>query len=292
MNRQRRTLIVLVIAVGAAAIASYGVYAAIASIPERQVEIATRQAVVASTELPLGTLLTAESVKLVDWPERTPIQGGFASVEEVVDRGLIVSVVENEPLTESKLASREAGAGLPPTITPGMRAMSVKVNEVIGVAGFVVPGTRVDVVTIIAGDNRDDAMARVVVSNVQVLSAGTRYDQEEAKQEGKPIRSTVVTLMVSAEDAEKVALAQSQGELMLALRNPLDVEPSTTAGVRKSNLFTSGQPVAPPVARAPRARAAAPPPPPPAVVPVVRPYTVETIRAAKRAEEKIVDAVR
>jgi len=292
MNRQRRTLIVLVIAVGAAAIASYGVYAAIARIPERRVEIATRQAVVASTELPLGTLLTAESVKLVDWPERTPIQGGFASVEEVVNRGLIVSVVENEPLTESKLASREAGAGLPPTITPGMRAMSVKVNEVIGVAGFVVPGTRVDVVTIIEGANRDDAMARVVVSNVQVLSAGTRYDQEEAKQEGKPIRSTVVTLMVSAEDAEKVALAQSQGELMLALRNPLDVEPSTTAGVRKSNLFTSGQPVAPPVARAPRARAAAPPPPPPAVVPVVRPYTVETIRAAKRAEEKIVDAVR
>jgi len=179
MNRQRRTLLVLVIAVGAAAIASYGVYAAIASIPERRVEIATQHAVVAAAAMPVGTLITAESVKLVDWPARTPLQHGFSSVEDVVDRGLIVPIVENEPLTESKLAPKEAGAGLPPTITPGMRAMSVKVNEVIGVAGFVVPGTRVDVLTIIEGDNRNDTMARVVVSNVQVLSAGTRYDQEE-----------------------------------------------------------------------------------------------------------------
>ncbi|OFW38070.1 MAG: Flp pilus assembly protein CpaB [Acidobacteria bacterium RIFCSPLOWO2_12_FULL_67_14] len=268
-------------------------YAAIASIPERRVEIATQHAVVAAAAMPVGTLITAESVKLVDWPARTPLQHGFSSVEDVVDRGLIVPIVENEPLTESKLAPKEAGAGLPPTITPGMRAMSVKVNEVIGVAGFVVPGTRVDVLTIIEGDNRNDTMARVVVSNVQVLSAGTRYDQEEAKQEGKPIRSTVVTLMVTAEDAEKVALAQSQGELMLALRNPLDVEPSATVGVRKATLFGPA-PSPAPAARAPRAKpASAPPPPMPPVVPMVRTtYTVETIRAAKRVEEKVLDAVR
>jgi pilus assembly protein CpaB len=152
MNRQKRTLIVLVISLGAASVASYGVYAAIASIPERRVEIATKHAVVAASALPVGTLLAADSVKLVDWPEQSPLNGGFSSVDEVVNRGLIAPVVENEPLTETKLAPKDSGAGLPPTISPGMRAMSVKVNEVIGVAGFVVPGTRVDVLTIIGGD--------------------------------------------------------------------------------------------------------------------------------------------
>ena len=132
MNRGTRTLIVLAVAVVAAAAASYGVYVAIRSIPERRVEIATRFAVVARTQLPLGTQLTNELVKVVPWPERTPLQGGFSDVAQVIGRGLVMPVGENEPLTESKLAPKEAGAGLPPTITPGMRAISIKVNEVIG----------------------------------------------------------------------------------------------------------------------------------------------------------------
>ena len=292
MTRGKRTAIVLGIATTAALMASYGVYAAISRIPERQVEIATKHAVVAATGMPVGTLLTEESVKLVDWPERTPLAGGFSDIESVVNRGLIAPLVENEPLTESKLAPKEAGAGLPPTIRPGMRAISVKVNEVIGVAGFVIPGTRVDVLTIIEGETRDDALSRVVVNNVQVLTAGTRYDQEEAREEGKAIRSTVVTLMVTPEDAERIALAQSQGELMLALRNPMDVATTQTRGVRTAALFGAAAPAEP--VRAPR-RAVAPASPPPQVAPVaavVRPYTVETIRAAKRAEEKVVDATR
>lgn len=285
MNRQNRTLIVLVVAVAAAGLASFGVYSAIASIPERTVEIATRHAVVAAAELPVGTLLTRESVKLVAWPEKTPLQGGFDSVDAVIDRGLVASVVENEPISESKLAPKEAGAGLPPTIKPGMRAISVKVNEVIGVAGFVVPGTRVDVVTIIERENREDTISRVVVSNVQVLSAGTRYDQEEPKKDGKAIRSTVVTLMVSPVDAERIALAQAEGQLMLTLRNPMDVEPSDTQGVRKAALFASQTPAPPPAPRPVRAASPAPvavaAPPPPRI------YTVETIRAAKRTEEVV-----
>src|SRR5436190_3664791 len=121
-----------------------------------------------------------------------------------------------------------------------MRAISIKVNEVIGVAGFVVPGTRVDVVTIISRSAKgadEDMISKVVVSNVQVLSAGTRYDQEEARSDGKPIRSTVVTLMVDPLDAERIALAQSQGELMLTLRHPLDIAPTDVPGVRKAALF-------------------------------------------------------
>jgi len=280
MNRGTRSLIVLAVALLAAAAASYGVYTAIRSIPERRVEIATRSAVVAKVKLDVGTLLTSDVVKVVPWPEKTPVQGGFADIAEVVDRGLISAVVENEPITQSKLASKEAGAGLPPTITPGMRAISVKVNEVISVAGFVVPGTRVDVMTIIGKDNNQEAMSRIVASNVQVLTAGTRYDQEEAK-EGQAIRSTVVTLLVSPVDAERIALAQAEGQLMLTLRNPLDVIPTESKGVSKNALF--GAPAPAPVKAAPRRVVAAsePPPPPPVVVP--KPYMVETIKAAKKS---------
>ena len=291
MNRQTRTFVVVTVATASAALASFGVYKAVASIPERRVEIATKHAVVAASELPLGTMLTRESIKLVDWPEKTPVQGGFDSIEAVVDRGLIASVVANEPITENKLAAREAGAGLPPTITPGMRAISVKVNEVIGVAGFVVPGTRVDVVTVIDpnSQSQEDTISRVVVSNVQVLSAGTRYDQEEPRKDGQAIRSTVVTLMVSPQDAERVALAQAEGQLVLTLRNPLDVEPSNTTGVRKAALFASATPI--PDASKPRpSRPATRPAPVVVASPQPAPaqkYTVETIRAAKRSEEVV-----
>src|SRR4026208_1025743 len=104
MNRQKRTLIVMLVAAGVAGLASFGVYRAIASIPERRVEIATKYAVAASAPMPGGTLLTRDSVRLVAWPEKTPLQGGFSNVDDVVDRGLISSVVENEPISESKLA--------------------------------------------------------------------------------------------------------------------------------------------------------------------------------------------
>src|SRR5678815_4449774 len=212
MNRQTRTFIVVAIAVVAATVASYGTYRALSRIPPRPVEMPTKKAVVAAKQMPLGTLITRDAVKLVDWPAQTPLQGGFSTLDEVVDRGVIAPVVENEPISESKLAPKEAGAGLSPAIKPGMRAISIRVNEVIGVAGFVVPGSRVDIVTILK--TTGDPFSRVVVSNVTVLSAGTRYDQEEARANANAIRSTVVTLMVDPIDADRIALAQSQGERM------------------------------------------------------------------------------
>jgi pilus assembly protein CpaB len=283
MNRGTRTLIVLVVAVIAAAAASYGVYTAIQSIPERRVEIATRTAVVAKVALGVGEQLTSDVVKVVPWPAATPLAGGFTDMAQVLERGLISAVVENEPITESKLAPTGAGVGLPPTIAQGMRAISVRVNEVIGVAGFVVPGTRVDVLTILRRNN-EEPVSRVVVSNVPVLTANTRYDQEDAKQ-GKAIRSTVVTVMVTPSDAERIALAQADGQMMLTLRNPLDVEPTVSSNISKAALF--GVPVAAPAARPAARRAAAPPPPPPVILPPA-PYVVETIRAAKRTTDKLV----
>ena len=169
-----------------------------------------------------------------------------------------------------------------PSIPPGMRAVSVRVNEVIGVAGFTVPGTRVDVlVTLSKGEQ---SIARAVVSNVQVLTAGTRFDQQQAK-DGQPIPSTVVTLMVTPDDAERIALAQSTGAIMLVLRNPLDVVPTETRGIRMASLM--GAPEPPPVVKAfkgqPRLVTPAPAPPPPAP----KLYTVEAIRAAQRKEEVV-----
>jgi pilus assembly protein CpaB len=279
MNRQTRALVVVGLAIVLASLASYGAYRAIQQLPVREVSVATTFAVVARDPLGVGTVITAPQVQLVPWPESAPVQGGFATIEEVVGRGLIAAVVPNEPITESKLAPREAGGGLPPLITPGMRAMSVKVNDVIAVAGFAAQGNRVDVlVTMRAGQA---SMSRGVVSNVQILSAGTQIDQQKAR-EGQAVPAAVVTLLVTPQDAEKIALAQNDGQIMLALRNPLDVEPTKTAGIRVSALLASPNPA--PVTRVvqgrPRVEAPPPPPPPPP------PYTV-VIRGAKRTREAV-----
>jgi pilus assembly protein CpaB len=283
MNRRNRTIVVIAIALLTATVASYGVYSAVQRIPVRRVEVPTAYAVVASAHLPIGTLLTKDHVKVVPWPARNPVPGAFASIGQVVDRGVIQPVAENEPLTESKLAPTGAGAGLPPTIPPGMRAISVKVNEVIGVAGFVLPGSRVDLLVTVdnSSGTRDESMSRVVVSNVQVLTAGTRFDQEKARADGKPIPTTVVTLLATPQDAERITLASAEGKLMLTLRNPLDTLPTETQGVRVANLL--GAPAPPPVAKKVKGKTVMVAPPPPAP----KAYTVEAIRAAKRSEEVV-----
>lgn len=280
MTRRNRTLVVLLIAVAVASGASFFVYRAVSTIPVREVEVKSYYVAVATKALPVGTMVGESDVKLVAWPASSPVAGGYSKVAEVVNRGVISSVVEHEPLTATKLSSVEAGAGLPPTIATGMRAISVKVNEVIGVAGFVVPGTRVDVVVTIG--KRDDSMSRVIVSNVQVLTAGTKYDQDQAK-DGKPVPSTVVTLLVTPADSERIALASTEGSIMLALRNPLDSAPTDTKGTRLASLLGAPEPA--PVIRVARGVPRAVPSPPPAPVPSI--YSVETIRAAKRVSEVV-----
>jgi pilus assembly protein CpaB len=265
MNRRNRTLLVLLLAAGLAALATYGVFRVVKNIPERQVEVATKYVAVASDNLPLGTRLTKDQIRVVGWPAAAPLEGSFDSVDAIVGRGLVQPVAANEPLTETKLAPKEAGAGLSPSIPPGMRALSVKVNDVIGVAGFTVPGARVDVVVVVR--QRDSSMARAVVSNLQVLTAGTKYEQ-----------------------AERITLAQSEGQITLVLRNPLDVVPTETAGVRLAALMgpASAAPIEPPAAT-PKRKVAAPKPvaaAPPAA-PAKQVYSVEAIRAGKRTQEDL-----
>lgn len=285
MDRTTRTVVVVGIAVIAAALASFGAYQAIQRMPVREVEVRSLYQVVAVEDMPMGTLINKDQVKLVAWPVSAPVPNGFSEIERVINRGLIAPVVANEPLTEAKLAPLEAGAGLPPSIPEGMRALSVKVNEIIGVAGFVVPGTRVDLMVTLRKQDGQDSMTRVVLSDVQVLTAGTRYDQEKAR-DGQPIPTSVVTLLLTPPDAEKVTLAAAEGSIMLTLRNPMDRKPTETNGIRTAALLGTAPP-APPVVKTVANRRVAVPPPAPPPPPVSKIYTVEAIRGAKRSEEVV-----
>ena len=244
MNRNTRTLIVVLIAVACAGAATYLVYRAILQRPVQEVQIPQVQVVVAARSLQTGAQLTAGDVKLIGWPGDAVVPGAFNRVEDVINRGVLTEVVENEPLTASKLAAPGAGAGLPPVITPGMRAISVRVNEVVGVAGFVTPGNRVDVfVTLKQGDS---TLTKVVLSNVQVLTAGTKYEQDKSRS-GEAIPSTVVTLLLTPEDAERVVREQflamfpaEDRELHLQPAGPTVIPPRRSARARSGTAPVSG----------------------------------------------------
>ncbi len=194
----------------------------------------TAQVVVAAERLPLGTRLTKRHLRLAPWSKTVSLKGSFTDPKEIVGRGVIVPMISNEPALESKLAPREAGAGLTSAIPDGMRAVGVKVNDVIGVAGFALPGTRVDV--ILTGTNNKVETSKVILENIQVLAADQNVEQDV---NGKPRKVQVITLLVTPEDTQKVALASVDGRIQLALRNPLDLESRNPSAVRKPSLYGS-----------------------------------------------------
>lgn len=197
----------------------------------------TRTAVVASRDLPAGSMIRREDVKTVGWPGSAVPRGFATQVGEVVGRGLITEVKENEPVLEWKLAQKEAGGGLSITIPEGMRAVSVKVDEVIGVAGFVLPGTRVDVLaTVVPGSDRTQTTTRTILQNVRTLAADQRYQQDI---DGEPRYVTVVTLLVTLDQAEALTLAATEGRIQLALRNTLDSDVTYTSGRRIASLIAT-----------------------------------------------------
>jgi pilus assembly protein CpaB len=286
---RNRIFAVIAIAVLAGGGLAYGTYNIVQNRPApTALAAATQPVVVAAADLGLGAELKKEDLQVMAFPEGQTPAGGFASVDEILGRGLIVPVVKNEPILAGKLAPTEAGHGLPPVIPPGMRAVSVRVNEVVGVAGYVLPGTRVDVVATASPTNQaTDTMSKVVLANVQVLTAGTRLEQDE--QADKPMQVTVVTLLVTPEQVERLALASTEGKIQLALRNPLDPDAPATPGIKQAGLMVGAAAPAPRPAAAratssPKARGPvtmeAPPPPPPAP-------TVEIIRGDKRATEVV-----
>lgn len=204
----------------------------------------TRPVVVAARDLAAGTILQPLDVKVVEWPASLAPASYSSDESVVIGRGLIAHVTADEPLLESKLAERGQGGGLPVVIPDGMRAVSVKVDEVIGVAGFVLPGTRVDVLATFAdGGDRQEAVTRVILQNVEALAAG-QTTQPDAQ--GTPKTVPVITLLVSPEEAEDLTLAATQGQIQLALRGTLDQESIRTDGSRVGGLVRGAQPAAAP----------------------------------------------
>jgi len=280
-----RVFIVLVLAVTAGGGLALGTYNYMKNAQGRTVSMPTRQVVVAATNLEVGADLTREDLKTIDWPASALPAGAFTNKDEVAGRGLIASVVANEPILPMKLASKEAGAGLPPAIPEGLRAMSVRVNEVIGVSGYVLPGTRVDIVATVSPDDKKiNTTSKVILTNVQVLASGTKIEKDTER--GKPVAVNVVTLLVNPEEAERLSLASNEGKIQLALRNPLDKGATETPGVKPAGLLGSGKPVS--MAQS-RVRMSAPRNPVPVVVNPnePEPVTVEVIRGDKRAREVV-----
>jgi len=283
-----RIFAVLALAILAGGGLAYGTYNFMQTQQVHPVNTPTQAVVVAAADLQLGAELKKDDLQVVLFPAGKTPEGTFAKPEEIIGRGLIVPIVKNEPILKAKLASKEAGFGLPPVIPEGMRAVSVRVNEVVGVAGYVLPGNRVDVVaTASPTDARADTTSKVVLSNVQVLTAGTRMEQNG--DQSKPVQVTVVTLLVFPEQAERLALASTEGKIQLALRNPLDQGAPVTPGIKTSGLMGV---VAAPARQAANAGAGSSRPraaqpvtqtvPAPAALP-----TVEIIRGDKRATEVI-----
>lgn len=213
--------------------------------------------VVVAQKTALGARLTQADVRVAPWPKAVQLEGSFHDLADVLGRGVIVPMALNEPVLEAKLAPKEGGAGLTTTIPEGMRAVAIRVNDVIGVSGFVVPGTRVDIILSgsLIGGQID--IAKIILENVQVLAAGQNIEQDA---NGKPMNVQVITMLVTPEDAEKLALASVEGRMQLALRNPMDIEQLNPAMMHRTALYT-GSNTAPAPPPPPVTVAAAPAPP-------------------------------
>jgi pilus assembly protein CpaB len=190
---------------------------------------------VASNDLQVGTVLTPADIRVVEWPGTALPAGYLASVEAAVGRGITRPMGKNEPFLESKLAPRGAGAGLSLMVDEGMRAVSVKVDEVVGVAGFVLPDTRVDVMLTLDKTSRiNEPTTEVLLQNIRTLAAGQQVQQDK---DGKPKTVPVITLLVTPDQAETLALAANQGRIQLALRNSLDTLRVSTPGAKLGGLL-------------------------------------------------------
>jgi pilus assembly protein CpaB len=231
--------------------------------------------VVAAVDIPPGARIDDKDIRVVRVPAADVPEGVFHSIADVAGRGVVIPMARNEPVLLSKLAPEQAGAGLPALIPNGMRAVSVKVNDVISVAGFVVPGSHVDVL-LTGNPSRDNDPATIttttVLEDVQVLAAG---QQLQKNREGQPQSVPIITLLVSPQDAQKLALASSEGRIQLSLRNPMDGKQMTVSALRNRSLYQLPEPK-PPEKKVARQRKAIVDPVPTAT------YQVEVIRGDKK----------
>ncbi len=224
-------------------LASYGVFSYLKNEQERMknLTVVTHPVVVAAFALPLGTPLKAEDLQIKQWPEDLLPDSSFQEIDKLIGRVVKTDVTAGEPVLATKLAPTGSGGGVPGLIPAGMRAFTVAVNVVSGVGGFILPGTRVDVLaTVSPSGMKNGTTTRTILQNVEVLAVDQTYN----KNSDDPVVVKSVTLVVSPDEAEKLALASNEGKLQLVLRNGTDLERRDTDGVKISqfNGYTEPEP--------------------------------------------------
>lgn len=274
MNRTRLLMIGFV-ALALGAVVSMAVYRALKSGTGGEAAPGV-DVVIAANDVPVGAKVEERDVKVVRFPAADLPPNCFHLKSSVVGRGAILPIARGEFFLPNKLAGENAGAGMPSLIPSGMRAMSVRVNEVIGVAGFVVPGTRVDVLLTGNPTGASDQRTATVLENVAVIATGQKLEKNTA---GEPQLTPVITLLVSPDDAQKLTLATAQGKIQLALRNPLDTKQQELASVSTGSLYR-GVPTTPAAPSTPRPKAAKHT----VVLPSTQPpaYSVEVYKGTKK----------
>ena len=272
MNRKLLTILLIsfVIAGGCAFLVYRVVGARVAS----SKPVLTTKVVAAATDIKLGTVLSATDLTTVEIQGTVP-KGALVDPKAVIGRGVIADIYQGEPILESRLASSGSGGGMAATIPTGMRALAVRVDQVVGVAGFVTPGMRVDIlasgVPPGAEGSTQGTETKTILQNIQVLSAGTDIQKDA---EGKPQQVQVVNLLVNPDQAQVLSLASTELRIQLVLRNPLDTKVSQVQGTAMGQMF--GEPVAgPPKTGVRRAPKAAP-----------KVFTIQVINGSTTSEEK------
>lgn len=283
----KRVQIILFSAFVIAALCSYLVYRVVGNRLAASQSKSSR-VVVAAADLKLGTVLKSSDLGTVEMTGSLP-KGAIVNLQDAVGRGVISDLYQGEPVLESRLAAPGAGGGLAATIHPGMRACAIKVDDVVGVAGFVTPGMHVDV--LISGvppgqqANVDQGpKVKTLLQNLEVLSAGTDIGRD-ADGKAKPVQ--VVNLLVTPEQAEDLSLASSQTRIQLVLRNPLDTAISQPPGTAMSTLFQGADQKSPAAPAKVRPAVATVPKTPTA--PKSRVFLVQVYNGSKRSDEKFVD---
>ena len=279
LSMNRRVQLILLTAFIVAALCSYVVYRVVgARIVATQPQ--TTQVIVAASDIPLGSVLRDSDLGTVEIEGALP-EGAITDRQKAVGRGVTSNLYKGEPILDSRLAAPGAGGGLAATIPPGMRACAIKVDDVVGVAGFVTPGMHVDV--LISGNPpnapnpNQGPEVKTLLQNLEVLSAGTNIQKDA---EGKAQQVQVVNLLVTPEQAEDLSLASTQAHVQLVLRNPLDNQVAQTPGTAVANLYAGAN--GPP---GPKPRPAAAPPSEPKPKPQ-QVYVIQIYNGSKQSEAK------
>lgn len=277
MNRNR-LLMIGVVALALGAFVSFAVYRNLQSTHSAG-SVPGEDILVAARDLQVGSKIEDKDVRFAHFPSADLPFGVFHIPNKVIGRGVVQPISKGEFILTNKLAGENAGAGLPSLIPPGMRAVSVRVNDTTSVSGFVLPGTHVDVLLTGSPQGSGEQQTTTVLENIAVIATGQKLERNSA---GEPQTTPVITLLVSPDDAQKLTLATNQGHIQLALRNPMDTKQEELAAARSQGLYKgSPTPAPPPVSHAaPRHAPVVTPPPAPV------PFNVEIYKGDKKEDAK------